>query len=266
MGPPIDLLQVEAVRFVEDADLVRLEPTALDGRVPAELQAPQGARDNVAAHLGFKPEQVTLNVTLLGGGFGDMADNDRAHGRRTAEIGRVGGKADDFCRTIVRQHEGTRAGGVGVEPGIAPVVALDMLLAIVLCGLATFAVDKGLGRVSMWSLNRDARCRGTFTNVVVHSNTCSGVAQDALAFSSVFAGLPGSAVGSSGRDSVAIADQANACVVAVSISCCEMATSHGKPVNIQPRTHSVTPHRSGINSSRRSVAAGEKVTPCGSTR
>ncbi len=74
-------------------------------------------------------------------------------------------------------------------------------------GLATFAVDKGLGRVSMWSLNRDARCRGTFTNVVVHSNTCSGVPQEALAFSSVFAGLPGSAVGTSGRDSVAIADQ-----------------------------------------------------------
>ncbi len=74
-------------------------------------------------------------------------------------------------------------------------------------GLAAFAVDKGLGRVSMWSLNRDARCRGTFTNVVVHSNTCSGVAQDALAFSSVFAGLPGSAVGTSGREAVAIPDQ-----------------------------------------------------------
>jgi chitinase len=74
-------------------------------------------------------------------------------------------------------------------------------------GLASFAVDKGLGRVSMWSLNRDAPCRGTFTNVVVHSNTCSGVSQEALAFSSVFAGLPGSAVGTSGRESVAIPDQ-----------------------------------------------------------
>ncbi|GLY98593.1 chitinase [Actinoplanes sp. NBRC 103695] len=74
-------------------------------------------------------------------------------------------------------------------------------------GLATFAVDNGLGRVSMWSLNRDAECRGTFTNVVVHSNTCSGVDQDALAFSRVFAGLPGSAVGSAGRDSIAIPDQ-----------------------------------------------------------
>jgi chitinase len=73
-------------------------------------------------------------------------------------------------------------------------------------GLATFAVDRGLGRVSMWSVNRDSPCRGIFTNVVVHSNTCSGVAQDALAFSSVFAGLPGSSVGTSGRDSVAIPD------------------------------------------------------------
>jgi chitinase len=62
-------------------------------------------------------------------------------------------------------------------------------------GLASYAVDKGLGRVSMWSLNRDSPCRGTFANVVVHSNTCSGVTQDALAFSSVFAGLPGGAVG-----------------------------------------------------------------------
>ncbi|GAA0579810.1 T2SS-translocated chitinase [Paractinoplanes ferrugineus] len=70
-------------------------------------------------------------------------------------------------------------------------------------GLASFAVDKGLGRVSMWSLNRDSQCKGTFTNVVVHANTCSGVSQDALAFSKVFAGLP---IGSSARDSVAIPD------------------------------------------------------------
>ncbi|MFC7527350.1 chitinase [Actinoplanes sp. GCM10030250] len=75
-------------------------------------------------------------------------------------------------------------------------------------GLAEFAVDKGLGRVSMWSLNRDAPCRSTFTNVVVHSNTCSGVSQEALAFSQVFVGLPGGSVGDSGRDSVVIPAQA----------------------------------------------------------
>jgi chitinase len=71
-------------------------------------------------------------------------------------------------------------------------------------GLATFAVDKGLGRVSMWSLNRDALCKGTFANVVVHSNTCSGVSQSSLAFSSVFAGLPG---GSESADAVTVPTQ-----------------------------------------------------------
>ncbi|GAA2519984.1 chitinase [Winogradskya humida] len=74
-------------------------------------------------------------------------------------------------------------------------------------GLASYAVDKGLGRVSMWSLNRDAPCKGTFSNVVVHSNTCSGVPQDALAFSSVFADLPGAAVGTSGREAITVPTQ-----------------------------------------------------------
>ncbi len=42
----------------------------------APTQAPQGARDFVAKTLGLKPEQVTLNVTLLGGGFGRKSKFD----------------------------------------------------------------------------------------------------------------------------------------------------------------------------------------------
>jgi chitinase len=70
-------------------------------------------------------------------------------------------------------------------------------------GLAAFALDKGLGRVSIWSLNRDAACRDTFADVVVHANTCSGIDQKALAFASVFTGLPGRAP-ASGSDVVTI--------------------------------------------------------------
>ncbi|WP_430783628.1 chitinase [Actinoplanes sp. G11-F43] len=76
-------------------------------------------------------------------------------------------------------------------------------------GLATYAIDKGLGRVSMWSLNRDAQCTGTFTNVVVHSNTCSGVSQEALAFSKVFMDLPGGSVGESARQAVTIPERSS---------------------------------------------------------
>ncbi|WP_395406609.1 molybdopterin cofactor-binding domain-containing protein [Pseudoduganella sp. UC29_106] len=49
-----------------------------DGKceVWAPVQAPQGALDNVAQHLGIKPEQVTLRPTLLGGGFGRKSKPD----------------------------------------------------------------------------------------------------------------------------------------------------------------------------------------------
>ena len=60
-------------------------------------------------------------------------------------------------------------------------------------GLADFATSKGLGRVSIWSLNRDAQCDATFADVMVHSNTCSSVEQDALAFANVFGALTGRA-------------------------------------------------------------------------
>ena len=41
--------------------------------------------------------------------------------------------------------------------------------------LTAFAKANGLGRVSMWSLNRDTACSASFADVAVHSNTCSGV-------------------------------------------------------------------------------------------
>lgn len=74
-------------------------------------------------------------------------------------------------------------------------------------GLADFALSKGLGRVSTWSLNRDAPCSASFADVVVLSNTCSGVDQDPLAFAGVFTALPGRAPTATQRDAVVVLDQ-----------------------------------------------------------
>jgi chitinase len=57
--------------------------------------------------------------------------------------------------------------------------------------LTAFARAQGLGRVSLWSLNRDTGCSASFADVAVHSNTCSGVDQEALAFVDVFGALAG---------------------------------------------------------------------------
>ena len=44
----------------------------------APVQSPQGTRDDVAKTLGIAPENVTVNVTLLGGGFGRKSKCDFA--------------------------------------------------------------------------------------------------------------------------------------------------------------------------------------------
>ena len=49
-----------------------------DGKLDiwAPVQSPYGARTDVAAAVGLKPEQVTVNVSLLGGGFGRKSKCD----------------------------------------------------------------------------------------------------------------------------------------------------------------------------------------------
>lgn len=54
--------------------------------------------------------------------------------------------------------------------------------------LAELATQRGLGRVSFWSLNRDAPC-SAFPDVAVLSTTCSGVAQDPLDFAAALGNL-----------------------------------------------------------------------------
>lgn len=73
-------------------------------------------------------------------------------------------------------------------------------------GLAAWAAEEGLGRLSMWSINRDAPCGPAFADVVVHSNTCSGVDAPPLAFSRVLAGLPGRAPSAPRTRSIVVPD------------------------------------------------------------
>jgi chitinase len=59
--------------------------------------------------------------------------------------------------------------------------------------LVRFAREHRLGRLSTWSLNRDAQCGATFPVVGTLSNLCSGVRQRPRQFGRTFARLRGSA-------------------------------------------------------------------------
>ncbi len=67
-------------------------------------------------------------------------------------------------------------------------------------GLTAFAARVGLGRVSMWSLNRDQQCGSAFARVGVNSNVCSGTPQSGLAFSHAFGQFNGTAAASGSTD------------------------------------------------------------------
>lgn len=56
-------------------------------------------------------------------------------------------------------------------------------------GLSAFAEDKGLGRLSMWSLNRDTSCGSSYTDLHRVSNLCSGVDQGELTFAETLGAL-----------------------------------------------------------------------------
>ena len=75
--------RIEAEYYLPHLAHAAMEPLVATARIVdgkcevwAPVQAPQTARNNVAAHLGLKPEQVTVNVTLLGGGFGRKSKTD----------------------------------------------------------------------------------------------------------------------------------------------------------------------------------------------
>ncbi|GAA3283782.1 chitinase [Paenarthrobacter aurescens] len=74
--------------------------------------------------------------------------------------------------------------------GLTPMIGQNDIVADVFTmadaqGLHDFAQSKGVGRMSMWSLNRDAECGPNYPTLTVVSDACSGVPQGASRFSDV---------------------------------------------------------------------------------
>jgi isoquinoline 1-oxidoreductase subunit beta len=77
--------KVEAEYYIPHNAHATMEPPSATCRITdgkaevwTSVQSPQAAHDLVTAYLGLKPEDVTVNVTLLGGGFGRKSKPDFA--------------------------------------------------------------------------------------------------------------------------------------------------------------------------------------------
>ena len=144
---------------------------------------------------------LAAGVDLTGVNVMTMNFNDpaaTADGMLSATTAALEATADQIADTYADHGLSLDAGERWGKLGATPMIGQNDVDAEVFTvddatGLAALAVERGLGRVSTWSINRDQPCGASFADVAVHSNTCSGVEQEPLQFANVFTSLPGRA-------------------------------------------------------------------------
>jgi len=196
----IAAIQQERAESGDDLDVWLTLPVAPSGLT-------QSGQAIVEANIAGGVELLGVNVMTMNYDSGKPTQDMLSASKRaiSATAGQVG---DIYARYGTKLDEADRYAHIGATPMIGQndidgeVFTLDDAN-----GLAQFAIEKGLGRVSIWSLNRDQACGSTFNDVVVHSNTCSGVPQEPLAFSEVFSGLPGRSPVAGPVDAIVVPDR-----------------------------------------------------------
>lgn len=171
----VAVLQDEAARDDRPLEIWLTLPVAPDGLTPEGVAT-------VEEMLDAGVELAGVNVMTMNYG------GSRTGGRSMAEANEAALRA-----THAQLDRALRARGVALDPaalwariGATPMIGrndveTDRFTVGDARALVAFADEVALGRVSMWSANRDDRC-GVQSDEARVSNTCSGVDQDTLEF------------------------------------------------------------------------------------
>lgn len=93
-----------------------------------------------------------------------------------------------YQRSGIELTEATLWSKVGATPMIGQNDIADEVFTLVDAkNLNAFAHDHNVGRMSMWSANRDVACGSNYVDVKIVSDSCSGVAEDKFSYTSVLA-------------------------------------------------------------------------------
>ncbi len=155
----------------------------------------ESGTDAVAQFLAAGVDLAGVNVMTMN--FGES----RETGETMAEASIRAAKAAHrqlsalYKRADAPLSDATLWSKIGLTPMIGQNDERDeVFLAADAEALNAFAVDRGVGRVSMWSLNRDTECGANYVTLSVVSDSCSGIAQGDFRFAAALAkDLPGTA-------------------------------------------------------------------------
>ena len=146
----------------------------------------------VQAMLKAKVELAGVNAMAMDFGPGEGASKDML-GTIERSLDATQLQVQSLWRTAgLPSGAGAAWGHVGVTPmlGVNDVTS-ERFTTKDARELAKFVKERGIPRVSAWSLNRDSQCGGAFAKTGELSNTCSGVVQKPLEFTKIFSGLRG---------------------------------------------------------------------------
>jgi chitinase len=224
----IDRYKLTTVDFdIEGLSLTDSAANSRRARVVKTLQANAAADGRhlavwltvPVAPSGMSAEALDVTGTMLEGGV-DLAGVNLMTmdygASRSSDRDMVDATADALNASW-RQLDGAyRRAGMRLDPkelwrklGMTPMIGQndtpgDRVTVADARRLLALARKLGLGRVSIWSLNRDTACGAQFDLGTV-SNLCSGVEQKPLAFTEVFDQLRGRAADAAGRKTVTTA-------------------------------------------------------------
>lgn len=122
---------------------------------------------------------MTMNYGQSKEGFGDMKDSSISALKEThRQLGII------YKAQGINLNDLSLWKKIGATPMIGQNDIADEVFTLEHAkGLNQFALSKGVGRMSMWSANRDIQCGGNYVHTNIVSNSCSGVEQDQYDFS-----------------------------------------------------------------------------------
>lgn len=149
----------------------------------------------VAPH-GLTPEGTDVIADMLAAGVDVAGVNvmtmdygESRHGRPVLEASKAALTETHRQLGILYQQAGVRLGSkalwqkIGATPMIGQNDIADEVFTVEDAkGLNAFAQEKGMGRMSMWSANRDIPCGENYVNKKIVSDSCSGVEAAKFAF------------------------------------------------------------------------------------
>jgi chitinase len=149
--------------------------------------------DAVAALLSAKVQLAGVNIMTMDYGAA------RQPGQTMLQASTDAAEATHGQLDALYRQAGTGLGSLSLwrKIGLTPMIGQNDVAGEVFtledaAGLNAYARDKGVGRMSMWSMNRDTTCSSNYVNVTIVSDSCSGVDQQGTSYAAVLAaGLDG---------------------------------------------------------------------------